>query len=88
MSCIAPALAPEVFALARGDLLLTRTDLVLTPTFLVARQPVRRGFGHPVAEQRPPHQTRRKINVPLVPPNPNEFESAAFTGMLRAVCGT
>ena len=33
-------------------------------------------------------QTRVKISVPLVPPNPNEFESAARIGIARAVFGT
>ena len=35
-----------------------------------------------------PGQTRLKINVPLVPPNPKEFESAVRIGMRRAVFGT
>ena len=33
-------------------------------------------------------QTRRKINVPLVPPKPNEFEIATSILRSRAVCGT
>ncbi len=35
-----------------------------------------------------PGQTRLKISVPLVPPNPKEFESAVRIGMRRAVFGT
>ena len=33
-------------------------------------------------------QTRAKIRVPFVPPNPNEFESAVRIGISRAVIGT
>ena len=33
-------------------------------------------------------QTRAKIRVPLVPPKPNEFDSAARIGISRAWSGT
>lgn len=33
-------------------------------------------------------QTCRKTRVPLVPPNPNEFDSATRIGISRAVFGT
>ena len=33
-------------------------------------------------------QTRRKINVPFVPPNPKEFDSTMSTLASRAVCAT
>jgi hypothetical protein len=33
-------------------------------------------------------QTRLKISVPLVPPNPNEFDRAERSGMRRAALGT
>jgi len=35
-----------------------------------------------------PGQMRLKMSVPLVPPNPKEFESAVRIGMRRAVFGT
>lgn len=40
------------------------------------------------SERLKPGQTRLKISVPLVPPNPKEFESAVRIGMRRAVFGT
>jgi len=33
-------------------------------------------------------QTRLKISVPLVPPNPKEFDRAERSGMRRAALGT
>lgn len=39
-------------------------------------------------ERRSGRQIREKISVPLVPPNPKEFESAARMGIGRAVIGT
>jgi len=40
------------------------------------------------SERLKPGQTRFNISVPLVPPNPKEFESAVRIGMRRAVFGT
>ena len=46
--------------------------------------------GAPEATSGAPDQPlkRRKINEPLVPPNPKEFDSAASIATLRAVFGT
>jgi hypothetical protein len=45
-----------------------------------------RAVGHAARCDQP--LKRRKISEPLVPPNPNEFESAASTVSWRAVFGT
>jgi len=39
-------------------------------------------------EENAPDQTRLKISVPLVPPNPKEFDRAERSGMRRAALGT
>jgi hypothetical protein len=38
--------------------------------------------------RQPRGQTARNTRLPLVPPNPNEFETATFIGILRASFGT